>query len=61
MEFRYGSWKMGIASLFMFLRIFLFHGGGRKLKEAWMIERIEKSNANRDNGRTLPESYKILF
>ena len=33
----------------------------RKLKEAWMIERIKKSISNRDNGRTLPESYKILF
>ena len=37
------------------------HWFKRKLKEAWMIERIKKSIANRDNGRTLPESYKILF
>ena len=37
------------------------HWFKKKLKEAWMIEQIEKSIANRDNGRTLPESYKILF
>ena len=33
----------------------------RKLKEAWMIDKTEPAIANRDYGRSLPNTYKILF